>query len=112
MPEPQWPGGWQLGEFWGREELEKYYEPWVEIMRQGVGVFCGECGAFKKTPHGVCLAWMEDLMDILKVRGIGYALWQFRGAFGILDSGREDVEYEDFHGHKLDRKLLELIQKF
>jgi len=35
-----------------------------------------------------------------------------RGPFGIIDSGREDVEYEDFYGHKLDRKLLELLMRF
>src|SRR6478736_5395995 len=29
---------------------------------------------------------------------------------GILDSRREDVEYEEWHGHKLDRKLLDLLK--
>jgi hypothetical protein len=51
-------------------------------------------------------------MEILRGHNIGYALWNFRGSFGILDSGRKDVEYEDSHGHKLDRKLLALIQEF
>ena len=32
--------------------------------------------------------------------------------FGFLDSGREDVKYEDFKGHKLDRKMLELLLEF
>ena len=41
----------------------------------------------------------------------GWALWNFRGSFGILDSGREDIRYEDWHGHKLDRQLLELLRK-
>jgi hypothetical protein len=36
----------------------------------------------------------------------------FRGSFGVLDSGRTDVKYEDFQGHKLDRKLLELLQRY
>ena len=34
------------------------------------------------------------------------------GAFGLLDSGRGDVAYEDWQGHKLDRKLLDLLQQF
>jgi len=34
-----------------------------------------------------------------------------RGSFGILDSGRTDIELEDWHGHKLDRRLLTLLQK-
>ena len=37
---------------------------------------------------------------------------QFRGDFGIMDSGRKDVDYEDWYGHKLDRKLLTLLQKY
>jgi len=52
------------------------------------------------------------VLEILTGHGIGLALWQFRGAFGILDSGRADVAYEDFHGHKLDRKLLDLLREF
>jgi hypothetical protein len=35
----------------------------------------------------------------------------FWGSFGILDSGRTDVKYEDFQGHTLDRKLLGLLQE-
>jgi hypothetical protein len=33
------------------------------------------------------------------------------GGFGIVDSERPEVAYEDFHGHKLDRGMLELIQQ-
>jgi endoglucanase len=37
-------------------------------------------------------------------------MWNFRGAFGPLDSGRADVKYEDFRGLKVDREMLKLIQ--
>ena len=39
-------------------------------------------------------------------------MWNFRGSFGVLDSGRADVAYEDFHGHKLDRKMLDVLLKY
>ncbi len=110
LPEPVWPGR-MAGKHWDRTELEKYYEPWIELARKGVGVHCGECGCWIKTPHDVFLAWFGDVLDVLTDNGIGYALWNFRGEFGILDSRREDVEYEDWRGHKLDRKLLELLLK-
>jgi endoglucanase len=29
-----------------------------------------------------------------------------------LDSEREDVKYENYKGHQLDRKMLELIKEF
>ena len=42
--------------------------------------------------------------------GWGWALWNLRGEFGILDSERPDVSYESFRGHKLDREMLELLK--
>ena len=111
MPLPTWPGK-EKEEYWDRARLEKFYAPWIELAKKGVGVHCGECGCWKKTPHQVFLAWFTDVLDILTGNGIGYALWNFRGDFGILDSGRTDIEYEDWHGRKLDRKLLAVLQKY
>jgi aryl-phospho-beta-D-glucosidase BglC (GH1 family) len=110
LPTPVWPG--KTGnEQWDRSRLDKFYAPWIALARQGVGVHCGECGCWKMTPHAVFLAWFGDVLDILTENNIGYALWNFRGDFGILDSGRADVDYEDWHGHKLDRQLLELLKR-
>jgi len=110
-PAPVWPGTMN-DQYFGRPELEQYYQPWIDLVKQGVGVHCGECGCWKKTPHAVFLAWFADVLGILTQHGIGYALWNFRGDFGILDSDREDVAYEDWHGHRLDRKLLDLLRKY
>ncbi len=87
-------------------------EPWKEAQQLGIGVMVGEFGSFKFTPHDIVLRWMEDMLANWKEAGWGYAMWNFRGSFGILDSEREDVAYEDFHGHKLDRKMLDLLQKY
>jgi aryl-phospho-beta-D-glucosidase BglC (GH1 family) len=111
LPEPKWPG--QVGDkYLSRAMLEEYYKPWIALKDQGVGVHCGECGCWNKTPHGVFLAWFEDVLSILHENDIGFALWQFVGDFGVVDSRREDVAYEEWHGHKLDRKLLTLLQKY
>ena len=110
-PTPVWPGTID-GKYYGREQLEEFYKPWIALVGQGVGVHCGECGCYSKTPHGVFLAWFEDVIDILTSHGIGYALWNFRGSFGIMDSDRADIQYTDWYGHKLDSKLLELLKKY
>lgn len=110
LPEPKWPG--QVGnEYLSREMLEEFYKPWINLIEQGVGVHCGECGCYNKTPHGVFLAWFSDVLDILSTNGIGFSLWEFQGDFGVLNSNRSDVKYEDWYGQKLDRKLLNLLQK-
>ena len=110
-PTPVWPGMID-GKYYGREQLEEFYKPWLELVDKGTGVHCGEGGCYNKTPHPVFLAWFEDILSILTPKGIGYALWNFRGDFGILDSRRTDIEYADWYGHKLDSKLLDLLKKY
>jgi len=87
-------------------------EPWKKLEAMGVGVMVGEWGAYNKTPHDVVLRWMQDCLENWRRAGWGWALWNFRGAFGILDSGRTDVQYEPFRGHQLDRRMLELLQRY
>lgn len=87
-------------------------KPWRDFANAGGGVMVGEWGAHQHTPHDVLLRWAEDSLRNWQEEGFGWALWNFRGNFGILDSGRADVAYEDFEGHKLDRKFLELLQRY
>ncbi len=111
LPEPKWPG--QVGDqYLSKAMLEEYYKPWIELTKKGVGVHCGECGCWNKTPHDVFIAWFTDVLSILSANNIGFAIWNFIGDFGVLDSGRTDVAYEDWHGHKLDRKFLDLMMKY
>lgn len=107
LPEPKWPDGPEAN----RAALEAFYQPWFDLQDQGVGVHCGECGCYNETPHPVFLAWFGDVLDVLAQRDIGFALWEMRGSFGILNSGRADVDYEDWYGYQLDRKLLRLLQR-
>ena len=85
--------------------------PWQELEAKGGRVMVGEFGAYKFTPHDVMLRWMHDNLDNWQAAGWGWALWNFRGSFGILDSEREDVKYEPFEGRQLDRQMLELLQQ-
>ena len=86
--------------------------PWIKLRGQDIGIIVGEFGAYNKTPHDVVLAWLEDCLANWKEAGMGWSMWNFRGSFGVLDSDRADVQYEDFNGHKLDRKMLDLLQKY
>lgn len=112
FPTPEWP--MQIGQqTWNKDLLkERYIKPWQELQARGVGVHVGEWGAFQNTPHEVALRWMEDNLQLWQEAGWGWALWNFHGSFGILNSGRKDVTYENFKGEKLDRKMLELLRKY
>ncbi len=123
---PSWPHVVRHGDFkstligamlgfgrWDKQRLRtELIEPWQELEAKGVRVHVGECGVYNKTPHDVTLTWMRDVLSLWKEANWGYALWELRGTFGILDSNRSDVRYEDFRGHKLDRRMLELLREF
>ena len=97
----------------GRAYLARHQlAAWDAVRAQGEFVMAGEFGVWKKTPHTITLAFLEDYLALWKERKMGWALWNLRGEFGILDSNREDVQYEDYKGHKLDRKMLDLLLKY
>jgi aryl-phospho-beta-D-glucosidase BglC (GH1 family) len=113
-----WAGGG--GEWINREWIyEHQILPWrrldtvAQITRHhGVGIMVGEWGCFDKTPYDVTLHWMEDSLTQFQGMGWGWALWNLKGSFGILDSDRPGAVYQDFEGHKLDYRMLELLQKY
>jgi len=112
-PVPTWPLNPEGKDRWDKERLRReIFDPWKKLADQGVGVHVGEWGAYQHTPHEVALAWMKDNLEIWKENGWGWSLWNLRGSFGILDSERKDVVYESYNGHRLDRKMLELLQKY
>jgi endoglucanase len=99
------------GSVWDKARIQKdQIEPWKALERQGVGVMVGEFGSHNQTPHDVVIPWMRDCLATWKAAEWGWALWNFRGSFGILDSDRADVAYENFRGHKLDRAMLTLLE--
>lgn len=96
-----------------RAELEKFFGMWASLSSVlGVGVHCGEMGVYYKCPHEVAMRWLEDVLDVLKSYNIGYAFWNLRGKFGIMDNGRTDIEMKNYNGHTLDEKMLKLLQKY
>lgn len=109
---PAWPQTKDGKLVMDRAGLAAFYDRWVELKRSGVPVHCGEMGCYNFTPHPVFLAWLEDLLAILTERDIGWGLWNLRGSYGVLDSARADVDYTDWHGCKLDTKMLQLLQRF
>ena len=109
---PTWPLKDDKGTTWDKERLRQVLiAPWLALAEKGVAVHVGEWGCYNKTPHDVALAWMRTFLELWKEAGWGWAMWNLRGSFGLVDSQRPDVAYEDYKGHKLDRKMLELLRE-
>ncbi len=112
-PEPTWPLKLSDTNVWDKERLRKeHIDTWKPLEQKGVGIHVGEWGAYNQTPHRAVLDWMRDNLELWKEAGWGWALWNFDGPFGVLDSERADVRYENFHGHKLDREMLKLLKTY
>jgi endoglucanase len=87
-------------------------DDWRAIGEAGVGVVIGEFGVYNNTPHDVTLALLESKLQSFEDASFGWCMWNMSGEFGFFDCARSDVEYEDFRGMKLDRDMLELLQKY
>ena len=109
---PTWPLKDDKGQvICDRQTLATLFHPWGELAAQGTPIHFGEMGCYKRTPPDVVLAWFDHTLDVLSELHSGWALWNFRGPFGVLDTERPGTKFEDWQGHKLDRPLLTLLQK-
>ena len=113
--EPSWPcgpGPEDDPNCWIWEQPETTLKKYAWVIGTGYPVMIGEFGCRNKLRHETCLKWMEHCLKLWRDNGLSWAIWNMDGPCGFLDSDRADVDYEDFHGHKLDRKMLNLLQKY
>jgi endoglucanase len=111
-PMPTWPLRDDHGKvICDRGTLQAAFHSWGKLSAEGVPIHFGEMGCYKHTPPGVVLAWFNDTLEVLGELNSGWALWNFRGPFGVLDTERAGTKFEDWQGRKLDRPLLALLQK-
>lgn len=110
LPAPVYPGTEWDGLVWDRETLREFYRPWREVEALGVRVHIGEFGCFNKTPNDVAVRWLSDLVSVYREFGWGWAPWNFRGPFGLIDHGRPGARIERVDGFDVDRDLLEIFR--
>ena len=92
------------------QSLRDYYKPWKEVEAAGAKVHIGEFGCYNKIENDIAMRWLTDLITVFNENNWGYSLWNFEGTFGVVNHGRPGTVYEDYHGMKVDRPLLELLK--
>jgi aryl-phospho-beta-D-glucosidase BglC (GH1 family) len=108
-PTPKYPGLIWQGHFWNRAALRSAYRIWRNVERGGVNIHIGEFGCFNRTPNDIAMRWLGDLLSVYREFGWGYALWNFRGPFGIIEHHRPGARIEPIAGYQVDRGLLDLM---
>lgn len=111
VPPPTWPLKDRDGKIIASREIKKdWFRSLKELAGLGIPIHFGEMGCGGHTPPELVYAWFNDTLDLMKEIQAGWALWNLRGQFGIVDTARPGTDFKDFHGHKLDYKLLELLK--
>ncbi len=108
--DPDWPLTKKDGSRYDLDSLREHYRPWREVEAKGVPVHIGEFGCFNIISNTVAMKWFSDLIGLFREYGWGYSLWNFNGAFGIVDHGRPDTKWENYKGYKVDREMLEIYK--
>lgn len=111
LPVPTWPLKDAKGKVVADQKMiDKDFAPWADLANHGIPIHFGEMGCCRYTPPKIAYAWFNDALDMIGGLHSGWALWNFRGPFGIIDTWREGTDFQDFHGHKLDHTLLKILQ--
>jgi endoglucanase len=80
--------GWavQYGkERWGAAKIEEGVVRAASWGREhGVRVYCSEFGVMRHVKPEHRHAWLKDMVGILEKHGIGWAIWEYAGGFGIV----------------------------
>ncbi|MDR2546431.1 MAG: cellulase family glycosylhydrolase [Lachnospiraceae bacterium] len=109
--EPVYPGISDDEQYWDRDALIEFYQPWRDVEKQGVEIIIGEFGCYNQTPNDIAIRWLSDLLSVYKEFGWGYALWNFKGPFGIVEHNRPGTKFRDMDGFMVDGELLALMKE-
>lgn len=89
--------------------FDDYVENFELARENNIPFMVQEFGVYNKTPHETTLAFLDDLIRFFDENQVGWALWNLDESFGILNSGRTDVDYEYWQGFQLDREMYEIL---
>lgn len=104
---------WKLKTTDGTEPFpfEDYQTNFDLALENNIPIMVQEFGVHNQTPHDVAVDFLTDLSAFFREYNMGWAIWNFTGSFGIMNSDRADCNYESFDGYKLDREMLDALTK-
>jgi endoglucanase len=110
-PVPTWPLKDAKGHVIAdKQTIREQFRSWGKLAQHGIPIHFGEMGCSNHTPPNVAYAWFNDSLDVINGLHSGWALWNFRGPIGILDTERAGTKYKNWYGHQLDFTLLNLLR--
>lgn len=76
----------ELNKFYDRSSMVRdFSKPLALSEKTGLPLYCGEFGVIDCVPMDVRTAWYRDIISAFGEFGIGWANWDYKGQFGIVD---------------------------
>lgn len=66
--------------------LAEIAPPLARAKETGLGLYCGEFGVIRLAPVEIRRAWLRDAVRTFESNGIGWAMWDWKGVFGVVDA--------------------------
>jgi endoglucanase len=77
------------GLYFDRSVLEELIAEPLKVARSmQLPLYCGEWGGLPAAPQADRLRWYRDVRLIFETHDIGWAHWDYKGGFGVVDSDR------------------------
>ena len=94
---------------WDESALERILGPWFALVEAGGAVHVGEMGAYSAVPVAVRAAWLDAGFRVLESHGVGWALWNLRGPFGLADTDPGAPAGDGRQAFRVEEELREVV---
>jgi endoglucanase len=67
-----------------------FKKPIAAGKKYNLPLYCGEWGCLNTVPEAARLQWYNDMKKVLEENNIGWATWDYKGGFGIIDRNKKE----------------------
>ncbi|MCL2184780.1 MAG: glycoside hydrolase family 5 protein [Treponema sp.] len=101
---------------WDRDRIEKEFAPvYAFSEKYKAPVICNEFGVYTPVDLSAQLRWYDDLLFVLKEKGIGFSYWNYKNLdFGIISIGEKLHENLPQYGNsrRINHPVLDVLRKY
>ena len=73
------------------DSIKKHFaKPIAVAKKYNLPLYCGEWGCLNTVPDAARQQWFRDMKTVLEQNNIGWATWDYKGGFGIINSKKEE----------------------
>jgi endoglucanase len=75
------------------DSIRRHFDKPIAIAKKyNLPLYCGEWGCLSTVPDAARFQWYKDVKSVLEENNIGWATWDYKGGFGIINKGQEEKE--------------------